>query len=123
MAKKGSKTSETKLPKNVTVRHVRAPDFNTIFTDGAFLTVRSDTLTLTFYTEDHLIKSQSGKLADKSTGRYNLTEFDEETIRTQQVAIRMKGTDAAALTMSILERLKRDIPSAVQGISFQVKQD
>ena len=112
------RSQKAKRPKKVTVAHEQAAGYRTVYADGTLIRSTADSVILTFYQDEVHVISQAGERIDFEDGThtFRLAGFEEEPVRTHQMAVRIPVREAVALATSLLERLQKFHPEALQGI-------
>ncbi len=113
MAKKTAKRKAT-----IEVRHVRPPTFRNVPADGVLIRSTGDVVTLTFYTDDRVVKPQ--KATSIGEDAYELTAIEDEPVRTHEIAIRTSVEAAVALSALIVSHLQSNNPEALKKLGFVV---
>lgn len=118
-AKKDSKKSER--PEQVTIPHEREPGFRSIFADGTMVRTSGGTVVLTFFEDELVVRSQSGRRIDLEGGAwtYEFSKIEEEPVRKQMMAVRLRPQDAAALAALLVDRLQRFHPEALPDTTVE----
>ena len=116
-AKKPSQ--KAKRPEQMTISHERESGFRSIAADGTMVRMSGDTVVLTFFEDELIVRSQSGRRIDLDGGAwtYEFSKMEEEPVRTQKIAVRLRPQDAASLAALLLDRLQKFHPKVLPDIA------
>ncbi len=99
--------------KTVEIPYRPAPDFRYLPSTGALVRASSEGAVITFYIDDNLPVSQSGKLVERGEGYagYEAGAITEEMCRWLQVGVRVSLPNALALANLLIQKVAQADPA------------
>ncbi len=106
--------------KTVEIPYRPAPDFRYLPSTGALVRASSEGAVITFYIDDNLPVSQSGKLVGQGEGyaSYKAGTITEEMCRWLQVGLRVSLRDALALATLLVQKVHQANPALTEELGF-----
>ena len=118
--KKGSRPAKT-----IEVPFRPAPDFRYLASTGALIRASPEGAVITFYVDDNLPVSQTGKLVEHGEGyaSYEPGKLTEELCRWLQVGIRVSLPNALALAKLLVQKVAQADPALAKEAGIALPED
>lgn len=118
--KKGSRPAKT-----IEVPYRPAPDFRYLPSTGALIRASPEGAVITFYMDDSMPVSQTGKLLERGEGLagYELGKLNEEICRWLQVGVRVSLPNALAVANLIIQKVAQADPALAKEAGITLPEE
>lgn len=103
-------------------RHVRSPDFRSIYADSAMTRLNGNNIQITLLSDEREISGESYRISED--GKLLLFEAvrDVGPVRVQECMVRLPVAAALGVAFNILQIVKNDMPGLLDQMKIEVEQ-
>ena len=112
-SRSSAKKQGSRPAKTIEIPYKPAPDFRYVPSTGALIRANPEGAVITFYVDDNMPVSQTGKLVEHGEGyaSYEQGKLNEEICRWLQVGVRVSLPNALALANLLVQKVAQADPA------------